>query len=266
MLTVSRLRCGYLCTPQTRRLISERVREAAARRKGLSHSVVADSQPMVAQHAQKPGVSLATDAPRALGRTLSDWTTEQLRRTVRELGFRLSNPAPRKPALFSLLRDALAADTDAEAAKRVAVAVAQAAESSRAMRAARRSVSPVQAQGRPVASQPKKKRADGVVAHPSEVIVQQVQAAPPPQKMPLNATPKKVSVSRKKHVDADGPHYSVADFVAASAAARQLASIFGDDILTPQGAAFLFGEGNAVDGQLVRRFLDMREYFQKHKE
>jgi hypothetical protein len=233
--------------------------------------VAADSHPVVAPPTQTPGVSLATDAPRALGRTLSEWTTEQLRRTVRECGFRLSHPAPRKPALFSLLRDALAADTDAEAAKRVAVAVAQAADSSRAMRAARRSAlfQEQQAQGRPVASQPKKKRADGVLAHPPEVIVQHVQAAPPPQKMPLKATtPKKESVGSrtKKHDDADGPHYSVADFVAASAAARQLASIFGDDILTAQGAAFLFGEGNAVDGRLVRRFLDMREYFQKHKE
>jgi len=125
-----------------------------------------------------------------------------------------------------------------------------------------------QAQGRPVASQPKKKRADGVVAHPPEVIVQQVQAAPPQQKMKtLKGRPKKESVaSRTKQDDADGPHYSVADFVAASAAARQLASIFGDDILTPQGAAFLLSEGNAVDGRLVRRFLDMREYFKKHKE
>jgi hypothetical protein len=233
--------------------------------------VAADSQPGVAAPTQTPpGVSLATDAPRALGRTLSEWTTEQLRRTVRELGFRLSNPAPRKPALFSLLRDALAADTDAEAAKRVAVAVAQAADSSRAMRAARRSVLlHEQAQGRPAALQPKKKRADGVVAHPPEVIVQQVQAAPPPQKMKtLKGTPNMVSVASrtKKQDDADGPHYSVADFVAASAAARQLASIFGDDILTPQGAAFLLSEGNAVDGQLVRRFLDMREYFKKHKE
>jgi hypothetical protein len=58
------------------------------------------------------------------------------------------------------------------------------------------------------------------------------------------------------------PPFTMAEFVALSAAVRRLAEVFGDDVASPQGAAFLRSEGDTADAEAIESFLAAKQYFQ----
>ncbi len=53
------------------------------------------------------------------------------------------------------------------------------------------------------------------------------------------------------------------EYLRLKAAARSLAALFGDDILTAFGVAFLREEGNTADADIVERYLDATRQFQQ---
>ena len=239
------------CTTQTRQLMSERIRAAWSRRKATAGSAQLS---VPSATAASPAASATTSGedgasmPKALGRSLHEWTTAQLRAAVRASGQSISHPGPNKPKLFEMLTTRLAATGG--------VLVL----GGKRQRKARDGSKDSEWRNAAIASAaPPADDAGAAPRVPAREPAAAAHAAAPAAMPPAPAVASAMSAEEKQKVLAD----ALAEFLDATAGVRPLSSLFGEEILSEDGVGFLLAEGNMQDANTVAKFLRLKARFQE---
>jgi hypothetical protein len=233
--------------------MSERIRAAWARRKAAEGEKAGPGAVQPASSV-KDGASMA----KALGRSLHEWTTAQLRAAVRGSGLGISHPGPSKTELFKLLTSRLGAP---------GVAAGLALGSGRQKRARdvskggqRRTRSESRSNAAIAIAAPPLADADATAPVPAmEAPAAAVPAAAVPAAVPPAPAGAAISQKEKQAVLAT----ALAEFLDATAGVRPLSSLFGEEILSEDGVGFLLAEGNVQDANTVAKFLRLKARFQE---
>ena len=239
--------CLFHCT-QTRQLMSERVRAACARRKAGVRGSAPPVAPAAVDASQGKDVR---ELQRALGRTLHEWTTAQLRAAVRVRGQAFCNPGPPKTELFAILQLQLAVAGN----NQVLDSILHGREGRGDAESGDAGIdiaAPFPADAAPPALVKEASAA-------SLLAVTQRPAAVPPAPAPAAAPSQPNDKQTKEQAFAA----ALAEFLDITAAVRPLSSLFGEEILSERGVGFLMAEGNMRDADTVAKFLRLKAEFQK---